>query len=127
MALAFHWHPAESYPLPDRFSFSSVTVPVTCGSVPYILQSPAVLFNGYAALFQICDDVFKAFVFFADLFFRGIDDLIGQSQLGRNGESITFTGNTDEQTVGGAKGLHIKFTAGIFYKISGKCIDFSSL
>ena len=53
-----------------------------------------------------------------------MDDLIGQSEFGRNGESITFTGNTDEQTVGGAKGLHIKFTAGIFYKISGKCIDF---
>ena len=48
-----------------------------------------------------------------------MDDLVGQSEFGRNGESITFTGNTDEQTVGGAKGLHIKFTAGIFYKIRG--------
>ena len=53
-----------------------------------------------------------------------MDDLVGQSEFGRNGESITFTGNTDEQTVGGAKGLHIKFTAGIFYEIRGKCIDF---
>ena len=32
-----------------------------------------------------------------------MDDLVGQSEFGRNGESITFTGNTDEQTVGGAR------------------------
>ena len=52
-----------------------------------------------------------------------MDDLVGQSQLGRNGESITFTGNTDEQTVSRAKSLHIKFAAGIFHEVRRKCVD----
>ena len=56
-----------------RLTFDVLATPLWIGVILLFF------FNGYAALFQICDDVFKAFVFFADLFFRGIDDLIGQT------------------------------------------------
>ena len=54
---------------------------------------------------------------FTDLFFGLIDDIVRKSKLGRNGECITFPGNTDQQAVGRAERFHVKFAAGIFLSL----------
>ena len=75
----------------------------------------AFIFNSYTAAFQGTENIFERFILFTDLFFGLIDDIVRKSKLGRNGECITFPGNTDQQAVGRAERFHVKFAAGIFY------------
>ena len=75
----------------------------------------AFIFNSYTAAFQGTENIFERFILFTDLFFGLIDDIVRKSKLGRNGECITFPGNTDQQAVGRVERFHVKFAAGIFY------------
>ena len=75
----------------------------------------AFIFNSYTAAFQGTENIFERLILFTDLFFGLIDDIVRKSKLGRNGECITFPGNTDQQAVGRAERFHVKFAAGIFY------------
>lgn len=63
----------------------------------------AFIFNSYTAAFQGTENIFERFILFTDLFFGLIDDIVRKSKLGRNGECITFPGNTDQQAVGRAE------------------------
>ena len=60
------------------------------------------------------------FVLLTDAQGSVIDQEAGQPQLAGNGKSVTLAGDTDEQTVGGAQGLHVELAAGIFYAVGGQ-------
>ena len=81
------------------------------------------LFYGYAALFQIGNDILEGLVFLANLFSGCIDNILRQTKLGGDGKGITLTRNTDEQSVGGLQSFHTELTAGIFHERSGKSIN----
>ncbi|CDD46336.1 unknown [Firmicutes bacterium CAG:534] len=83
----------------------------------------ALLFNGNTALLQIAEEIFKVLILCGDLGSGGINDIIRKSKLAGNGKGIALSGNADEKAVGGSKGFHIKFAAGIFYKGSRQGID----
>ena len=80
-------------------------------------------FNGNAALFQIRNHILKAFLFFADLLFCRGDNVVGQAQLGGNGEGVALAGNADKESVGGLQGLHVEFAAGVLHKGGGEGVD----
>ena len=60
------------------------------------------VFDGDSALLQGCQNIFKRFILLTDLLFCLVDDEIRKSQFGRNGKCVTFSGNSDQETVGGA-------------------------
>ena len=51
--------------------------------------------DGQTALLQIGNNILETFVFLANLLLGSSDNFIRQSQLGRDGKSITLAGNTD--------------------------------
>ena len=56
-------------------------------------------FKTDTCLLQICKYIFKLCGIACYVVFGIFDNIVGQSQLVRNGKRITFTGNTDQQTV----------------------------
>ena len=60
----------------------------------------ALIFNGDTALLQRSQNILEGFILLTDLLFCLINDKIRKSQFGRNGESITFSRDTDEKAVG---------------------------
>ena len=61
----------------------------------------AFLFYGDAAVFQIGDQILKTFFFGGDLRPGGLNNVIGKSQLGRNGKSIALAGDANQKPVSG--------------------------
>ena len=72
---------------------------------------------------QLGDHVFKILILDVDLFFGVFDQEVRKPQLGRDGKGIALAGDTDQQTVCGAQGFHVKLTAGVFHAFGGERID----
>ena len=58
------------------------------------------IFNGDTALLQRSQNILVGFILLTVLLICLIIDKIRKSQFGRNGESITFSRDTDEKAVG---------------------------
>ena len=50
----------------------------------------SLIFDGAPAVFQIRQKVLKAFFLLTDVLFGGRDNLIGETQLGRDGKGVAF-------------------------------------
>ena len=73
------------------------------------------LFDRPPACLQVGEQVFKGDILFAEPLSGIFDNKIRQSQFAGDGESVTLSGNTDEQPVSRAETLYIEFTAGILH------------
>ena len=82
------------------------------------------VFLGNPVLFQGCQYILKRFILLADSRRCVINDTVRQTEALRDGEGVAFSGHADQQTVGGAQGRDIKFTASVFYAVFGESVDF---
>ena len=49
------------------------------------------------------------------MFLCGFDDLLGQSELGRDSKRIALAGDTNQEPVGGTECLDVKLAAGVLH------------
>ena len=101
--------------LPEFPGLAGILLPLVIEAVGLLLP----LFQSLAFGLQLGEHILKPDALTAHLDLGRLDDLVRQAQPFGDGEGVGLAGDADEQAVGGAEGLHIKFTGGVLHPRRG--------